>query len=265
MGKYAYGCWLYIGLRVKELQFIRTSLYYIIVVLWLFCFLPAFLILVISKNKQFSHKMMRLWCRVNNHLLKFIVGLSYRIEGLENLPTTPALFICKHQAAWETAFFVSMFDKVSIIYKKELELIPIAGGFLKHSNMLSLNRALGAKELPKLLSDGADIISKDYSMLMFPEGTRSLPMQTPPFKGGFKLFAKKLKIPIVPVALNSGLLWQRRRFTIHSGVISVKFLPAVELDHFQEGDITQHLHAIINKETSDLIDEDMEAWYKASI
>ena len=77
--------------------------------------------------------------------------------------------------------------------------------------------------------------------------------------------APKLKIPIVPVALNSGLLWQRRRFTIYSGVISVKFLPAVELDHFQEGDITQHLHAIINKETSDLIDEDMEAWYKASI
>ena len=207
--------------------------------------------------------MMKTWSRVNNYLLRIIVGLSYEVKGLDNLPNTPAIFVCKHQAAWETVFFVALLDKISIIYKKELHFIPIAGSYLKYSNMLSLDRSLGHKELPKLLSDGADVVSNDYSILVFPEGTRSKPMEMPPFKSGFKYFAKKLKIPIVPVALNSGVFWQRRRFTIFSGVVTVKFLPAIELETSSEDDIIEYMHKVINEESINLIDENLGLWYNS--
>ena len=64
-------------------------------------------------------------------------------------------------------------------------------------------------------------------LLIFPEGTRVAPGQHRPYQPGVAALYGHLDLPVVPVALNSGLFWGRRSFTKKSGTITLEFLPAI--------------------------------------
>jgi 1-acyl-sn-glycerol-3-phosphate acyltransferase len=69
--------------------------------------------------------------------------------------------------------------------------------------------------------------ARGCQIVVFPEGTRSAPGSQPAYKSGVSHLYTALQLPCVPVALNSGLLWPRRRFLRPPGVISVRILAAI--------------------------------------
>ena len=70
--------------------------------------------------------------------------------------------------------------------------------------------------------------AEDRPIVIFPQGTRTAVGRYLPYRVGVAVLYKELNVPIVPMALNSGVYWARRSFRKHSGRIVVEFLPPIQ-------------------------------------
>jgi 1-acyl-sn-glycerol-3-phosphate acyltransferase len=168
-----------------------------------------------------------IWIDGTVWLLKHVAGIDYRIIGTENLPKTPAIYAAKHQSAWETLFLSRYLDFPAFVLKKELLSIPLFGWFLKKSGMIAVDRKGGASALRGMARQATETLESGRSILIFPEGTRVIPGQTKPYQPGVAALYTQQKVPVVPVALNSGLYWGRRSFIKRPGTIVVQILPTI--------------------------------------
>ena len=64
--------------------------------------------------------------------------------------------------------------------------------------------------LRRMLREAKERVADGRQIIIFPEGTRRAPGAPPDYKTGVVLLYDALKVPCVPVALNSGLVWPRR-------------------------------------------------------
>jgi 1-acyl-sn-glycerol-3-phosphate acyltransferase len=167
------------------------------------------------------------WIDGTLFLLKHVVGIDHRVVGAENLPGTPAIYAVKHQSAWETLFLSRYLDYPAFVLKKELLSIPLFGWFMRKTGMIAVDRKAGASALRGMARQAAETLESGRSILIFPEGTRVAPGQTRPYQPGVAALYTQLKVPVVPVALNSGLYWGRRAFFKQPGTIVVEILPPI--------------------------------------
>jgi len=179
-------------------------------------------------SRNLLHKILRKWCAVIKFGLKWIVGLKLEIRGQNNIPETPAIYSCKHQSAWETFMFFMMLDGPVYILKQELVKFPILSWYAKKSGMIAVDRKGGGAALKKMILDSKQRLSEGRSVVIFPEGTRAAPGKLNAYHPGIAALYSQCKVPVIPVALNSGLFWGRRQFIKRSGIIIVEFLPAIE-------------------------------------
>lgn len=167
------------------------------------------------------------WQRGIQTGLAVLVGLRYRVEGLGHLPPGPCIIASKHQSAWETLFFHTVRPDIIIGLKQELRRIPLFGWYLAIAQNVFVDRGGAAKALRSLIEGCKAAVAKGWSILIFPEGTRQVPGAPPDYKSGVAALYAALEIPVVPVALNSGLFWQRRSFIKRPGTITVTFLEPI--------------------------------------
>lgn len=171
---------------------------------------------------------LKAWSGAMMWLLKWVVGLEWEVKGLEHLPAEPALFACKHQSAWETGVFYQLVRDPAYILKKELLAIPFFGWYIAHGGAIAIDRKAGASALKQMVKDARDRLARGQNVVIFPEGTRARPGQPGTYHPGVAALYKGIDAPVVPVALNSGLFWQRRSFLKRPGRITIEILPALE-------------------------------------
>ncbi|KAF0104352.1 MAG: 1-acyl-sn-glycerol-3-phosphate acyltransferase [Rhodospirillaceae bacterium] len=159
--------------------------------------------------------------------LRITCRLTHRVHGLENMPTGPVIFACKHQSSWETLAFSRLFPGAATVMKRELVLIPIVGWAMARAGNIAVERGDGAKALRGLVKQAKATLEEGRSILIFPEGTRVAVGDEKPYQVGTAALYRQLGVPVVPVALNSGLFWGRRKFIKWPGVIDVEILPAI--------------------------------------
>lgn len=169
----------------------------------------------------------RLWIVFVLWWLRVTCGLSHRVVGHENLPSGPAIFACKHQSSWETLAFTLLFDDIAIVLKRELLFIPVVGWAMARAGNITVARGDGAKALRGLIRQAQDRLKAGRSILIFPEGTRVAVGDEKPYQVGIAALYRQLNVPVVPVALNSGLFWGRRQFVKRPGVISLEILEPI--------------------------------------
>jgi len=173
---------------------------------------------------------LKMWAWVMLNALKPLAGLSWDVKGLENLPDEPCIFACKHQSAWETGAFYLLVDDPSYILKQELLSIPLFGWYIARGGAIAIDRKAGASALKRMISGTKDRIARGQNVVIFPEGTRAHPGKPGTYHPGIAALYKGTDAPVVPVALNSGLFWQRRSFLKRAGHITIEFLPPMEKD-----------------------------------
>ena len=167
------------------------------------------------------------WSRLNLFALKWLAGIDVELRGLENLPATPCIIAAKHQSAFETVSLLHLFRRPAFILKKELMRIPLFGWYASKLVMVPVDRGGGQKTLRAMLDDARQVLNTGRQIIIFPEGTRVAPGSPPAYKYGIISLYKALGVPVVPVALNSGLHWPRRGFFRYPGKIVVEFLPPI--------------------------------------
>lgn len=170
---------------------------------------------------------LKLHARTELWLLRHIVGLDFEVRGLEKLPKAPYLVASKHQSAWETFALIPLFRDPALLMKRELFWIPFHGWFSYKFEMIQVDREAGPTALRRMLHAAEKRIKDGREIILFPEGTRRPPGADPDYKTGIVLLYSALKVPCVPVALNSGYFWPRRSWTRKPGTVLVEILDPI--------------------------------------
>ncbi len=190
-----------------------------------FILAPLVLWVCLPLPRPYMQRGVRLWVKGLRLGLKWIVGLVYQVRGLENVPEGAAIFACKHQSAWETTAFYILADDPAYVLKKELLSIPFWGWVARKAKAIGVDRAGGVGALKRMVKESLAVLDANRQVIIFPEGTRMAPGETKPYYPGIAALYANTEAPVVPVALNSGLFWGRRRFIKRPGVITLEFLP----------------------------------------
>jgi 1-acyl-sn-glycerol-3-phosphate acyltransferase len=159
--------------------------------------------------------------------LKVTCGITHRVRGLENRPAGPVILACKHQSSWETLAFHRLFPNAATVLKRELIFIPVVGWAMARAGNIAVERGDGAKALRSLLRQARQAVAEGRSILIFPEGTRTPVGSQLPYHAGTAALYRQLRLPVVPVALNSGLFWGRRKFIKRPGIIDIEVLEPI--------------------------------------
>lgn len=124
------------------------------------------------------------------------------VTGRENIPKEPCIFICNHQAIFDVFLLISNIDIITaFIAKKEIKSYPLIGFWIGAMHSVFLDRS-NVREGMKAINEGAENVKKGYSMILFPEGTRSLKSEMGEFKRGSLKLALKASAPIVPITID---------------------------------------------------------------
>jgi 1-acyl-sn-glycerol-3-phosphate acyltransferase len=179
----------------------------------------------------------RYWGMLALYLARIICGIRYEIKGKENLKglslknKKAVVFISNHQSAWETTTFMGILTPMVYVLKKNLFLIPFFGLALILTKQIGINRSQKIESFKKVIKAGKDRLSKGISVLIFPEGTRIQPFTRVPFHKSAANLAKSAKVPIIPIAINSGFCWPGKKFIAYPGKVTVIIGQKIETDN----------------------------------
>ena len=170
---------------------------------------------------------MRWYLRTLSVLERVLIGLRYQVIGTAALPPPPFIVAAKHQSAWETMKLHLLFEEPAVVLKRELMHLPIGGWFAARSGMIPIDRGGRGPALHRALAHARQRVAESLPIIIFPQGTRVAPGEHRHYQvGAYALYAA-LNLPVVPMALNSGMFWPRRRFRKRPGTITVELLPPI--------------------------------------
>ena len=194
-------------------------------------FLPAFFLP--QKVVLFGGKLMGHW---TSFCLKFFLSTKIFIKGKENIISNEKFFIASsHQSMFETFYLQTIFNSPVFILKKELLLIPIFGWYLKKIGSISIKRNKITKDNLGFYDDISKIVTNSKRpLIIFPQGTRVLPDERPPFKKGASRIYEKLKITCQPVAINSGYVWPKKGLKNSHRTITISILKPISAEFSKE-------------------------------
>lgn len=167
------------------------------------------------------------WARALLWLMRVVCGLRVRVVMREALPPGPVIFALKHQSAWETIAFPALSPPISGVLKRELLTIPVYGWYMHRLGMVPIDRAAGGGAIRALMRRAKDETTRGRSIMIMPEGTRLPPGRAGRYHPGVAALYTHLGLAVVPVALNSGLLWGRRSLVLRPGTVTMEFLAPI--------------------------------------
>ena len=190
-------------------------------------FLPSFF--MPQKIVLYGGKLMGYW---TSFCLKIFLSTKIEVIGKENIVQNEKFFIAaSHQSMFETFYLQTIFNSPVFILKKELVLIPIFGWYLKKIGSITIQRNKVSKDNLSFFSDILKIYSNTKRpLIIFPQGTRVLPNERPPFKKGVSRIYDELKIICQPVVINSGHVWPKQGHKKANQTISISILKPIEKD-----------------------------------
>lgn len=200
-------------------------LFYVNLALWLvFAAMPAMLLprrALLAVTVGWAHT--ALW------LMRVVAGTDYEITGREHIPEGGLIVAAKHQSFWETFVMMMLFKDPIFILKRELIWVPFFGWCLSKFKMIPVDRGGRARALAQVTRRAKTELRDNHrQLLIFPEGTRRPAGAPPDYKFGVAHLYAELKLPCLPVALNSGLYWPRRKFLRRPGTIRLEILPPIQ-------------------------------------
>lgn len=247
------------------ISYFRSVLFYIAVLISALLWAPVVylaLLLPIEKRDIFS----RWWASYVVNAAKYICGLSYDIEGLENLPSKNGIIYSKHQSAWEVVMFKNDFPPVNtFILKRELLNLPVIGWGMHAFKPIAIDRGNARKALKQVIEQGTERLKQGLWVVIFPEGTRVDPGKTCKYQPGGAMLAKQSGHLLIPVALNSGNCWPRNSILKIPGEITVKVGTPIdphnktvrELNELARQQIESMMEEITNVKNSNAVITDM--------
>lgn len=183
------------------------------------------------------------WAAWHRLSARFLLGIRTRVEG--EVPKGKALIAAKHQSMFETIEVLMLLEEPAVVLKRQLADLPLWGRAARHYGVIPVDREGGAAALRRMLKAAQIAVAEGRPIVIFPEGTRVMPGEQPPLQAGFAGLYKALRLPVVPVALDSGRVWPRRSFVKRPGIVTMRFGEAIP-PGLPRGEVEARVHAAIN-------------------
>jgi 1-acyl-sn-glycerol-3-phosphate acyltransferase len=159
--------------------------------------------------------------------LAWMCGVKVHIRGLENLGAGPYVFAPNHQSNFDIAALLGYLPGNNrFAAKKEMFNEPVLGTVLRTMGMIPIDRENPLEAIQLL----GELKLDNYSVIIFPEGTRSRDGNLLPFKKGPFVAAIHLGVPIVPVVCKGtqAVMPRGGYLTIVPGEVEIVVLPPIE-------------------------------------
>lgn len=196
-----------------------------------------------------------LYTIVNNwadYTLK-IIGVKVNINGIENLPEGNCIFVSNHQGNADFLVFMAKLNKqLGFLAKKEILKIPIIRTWMRDMHCVFIDRE-NIRESLKAINQGVENLNNGYSMLIFPEGTRSKGHELGEFKKGSLKMALKAKVPLVPIVIdNSFKVFEEGKGKLKSATINLSILEPVNLEELSKDEKAELAETVRKKIEAEL-------------
>ncbi|MDY8108513.1 lysophospholipid acyltransferase family protein [Fulvimarina sp. 2208YS6-2-32] len=225
-------------------------LFYVNFAIWL----SFALVLTSLLSEKMNWRIVNGWCRMSLWLLRHVAGTRSVVTGLEHVPTRPSIIASKHQSFWDIIALVPHLDRPTFILKQELMRIPVFGRYARKLGMIPIDRAKRGGAIASMLENATIAAGQGRQIVIFPEGTRCRPGAAPDYRQGIYRLYETLAMPVVPVALNSGLYWPRKDVRRWPGTIRADFLEPIPAG-LSRVDFFPHLRGSIEKRSDELLAE----------
>ena len=201
------------------LALVRSILFWILFVLMSsICSIGAVVALPVSHRA--THWFVRNWARFHRLICRFVLGQRIVVEG--DMPDAPVLYVLKHEGAFETIEQPMIFKWPAVFAKEELFSIPVWGQAAHFYGLIPVDRDGGGKAMRAMLNAAKAALATGRPLVLFAEGTRVPHGMAPPLRSGFAGVYRLLGVPVIPVAVNSGLVYPPRRWVKWPGTITYK-------------------------------------------
>lgn len=202
-----------------------NTLFYLNLIAQMVVMTPAYFLLPRKK----AYGVAKNWAKSSHWLFDKVVGTTFEIEGLENIPKDGGyIFAPKHQSFWDAYAMLPWLDDPFYILKRELTWIPLFGWYLKKQRMVPVDRSARGKVMAAVMQRTKEEMNSGRQLIIYPEGTRRPPGATPEYKYGVARLYRDLQVPVVPVVMHPGLFWPRRKFIRYPGHFKVRILPVIQ-------------------------------------
>lgn len=240
---------------MRVVQALRTALFYL-----LFLGQTVVLALIVGtvsiawrRRTRFGWAVASYWARSNLWLLRWVVGIRTQVTGAENIPAGPSIIASKHMSDWDIFAILPYTDgRPAFLAKKELMDIPFFGWAARTFDTITVDRKRGTEGIPAMMAEARIALDRGCRIIIFPEGTRRPPLADPDYRQGIVRMYLTLGVPVVPVALDSGLYWGRNSLVMWPGTARARFLPAI-LPGLTEADFRERLFGGIERESTQMV------------
>ena len=182
-------------------------------------FTPLVIIASLFGNRS-AFTMVRGWAHLIFFFMKNICGLTYRLEGAENIPADACVVLMKHASVYETLVQLVLFPMQCWVLKRELMWLPFFGWTVATLKPIAINRGKGGAAVKQVIKQGIKRLAAGITIVIFPEGTRMPVGETKRYGLSGTLLAQEAKVKILPIAHNAGYHWPRQRNYIEPGEVT---------------------------------------------
>ncbi len=198
---------------------VRSILFWIAFVLMSsICSIGAIVTLPISHHA--TRGFVRAWAKFHRLICRFILGHRVIVEG--EMPDIPVLYVFKHEGAFETIEQPMLFKWPAVFAKEELFSIPVWGQAARFYGLIPVDRDGGSKAMRAMLNAAKAALAIGRPLVLFAEGTRVPHGKAPPLRSGFAGVYRMLGVPVIPVAVNSGIAYPPHRWVKWPGTITYR-------------------------------------------
>ncbi len=173
-----------------------------------------------------------------------LTGCELEVTGEENLWTSrPCIFVFNHQSKADVMILAKLIRRdMGGVAKKEVRDTPVIGKLMELAGTVFIDRA-NARSAIKAMAPLIDAIKIDgKSIVIAPEGTRTLSPKLGPFKKGAFHMAIQAGVPMVPIVIhNAGDVAPKNEFLMRPAKVRVDVLPAVDTSDWSVRTINDHV------------------------
>ncbi len=198
-------------------------------------------VLAIPFGREQLKKVVALWGDWHMWCVRHILGITIVQEGA--IPDKPVLIAVKHESFFEAIDMPRLFQFPTVFAKRELFLIPGWGMSARVYGLIPVARDKGAGALRQMISTARTRVDEGRPLVIFPEGTRVAHGKEPPLQSGFAGIYKLLRLPVVPIAVDSGPLYHG--IIKRSGTITYRVGETIPAG-LPRADMERRVHRAIN-------------------
>lgn len=230
------------SLPATALAFVRTCLFQIAFLGGSLLLVPLALLLGLAGPRRLLYIGPKLWAGWFRLTSRAICGVKLAIDG--QIPSGPHLFALKHESAYEAIMTLWLFERPAVVMKQELRRIPIWGLAAARHGSIFVDRSGSAGMLREMMRQAQAAVALGRPVVIFPEGTRVGVGETPELAAGFAGLYKMLKLPVVPIALDTGSVWPKS-FIKYPGTVHLKVAAPLP-PGLPRAEVEGRVHAAIN-------------------